>query len=217
MNKSRVLAAQNWHSCSGTYMCALVETMGGKREQTTHQVFPNFMGGRGRDRRMKSSKEEYGTARRKSRTFSKPNCFSSAMETVEWMSSWATEADVDACCGVANGIHFAAFPIAMLCGGRAEGSKGKGREGGYQRHVDGDTDDSVVYVEDDRLQRGRAPLCYVNGPRTSWLRPQAGLATHSSPSNLIPRNRQPATTRPHLSSTLLGPSLSPYFSQYLPE
>ena len=163
---------------------------------------------------MKSSKEENGTARRKSRTFSKPNCFSSAMETVEWMSSWATEADVDACCGVANGIHFAAFPIAMLCGGRAEGSKGKGREGGYQRHVDGDTDDSVVYVEDDRLQRGRAPLCYVNGPRTSWLRPQAGLATHSSPSNLIPRNRQPATTRPHLSSTLLGPSLSPYFSQY---
>lgn len=216
MNKSRVLAAQNWHSCSGTYMCALVETMGGKRVQTTHQVFPNFYG-RGRDRRMKSSKEEYGTARRKSRTFSKPNCFSSAMETVEWMSSWATEADVDACCGVANGIHFAAFPIAMLCGGRAEGSEGGEGEG---RGVS----------ETRRWRHGRQRGLRRGRPTTAresaallcewpshWLRPQAGLATHSSASNLIPRNRQPATTRPHLSSTLLGPSLSPYFSQYLPE
>ncbi len=138
----------------------------GRKESANDAPGVSKLYGRGRDRKKKSSKEENGTARRKSRTFSKPNCFSSAMETVEWMSSWATEADVDACCGVANGIHFAAFPIAMLCGGRAEGSEGKGEGGGYQRHVDGDTDDSVVYVEDDRLQRGRAPLCYVNGPRT---------------------------------------------------
>ena len=121
MNKSRVLAAQNWHSCSGTYMCAsLVETMRGKRVQSDAPGVSKLYE-RGRDRKKKSSKEENGTARRKPRTFSKPNCFSSAMETVEWMSSWATEADVDACCGVANGIHFAAFPIAMLCGGGAEG------------------------------------------------------------------------------------------------
>ena len=40
------------------------------------------------------------------------------MEWVEWTVSWATAEDDGVCCGVANDIHLAAFPIAMLAGGR---------------------------------------------------------------------------------------------------
>lgn len=61
------------------------------------------------------SRGEWGL-RCESRTFSKPNCFWSAMEIVVWRVSWATEEDVGVCCGVANDIHLAAFPIAMVGG-----------------------------------------------------------------------------------------------------
>lgn len=46
------------------------------------------------------------------------------MEWVEWTVSWSTADDDGVCWGVANDIHFAAFPIAMLCGdgGVSEGA-----------------------------------------------------------------------------------------------
>jgi len=70
-----------------------------------------------------------GRPRRKSRTFSKPNCFSSAMETVDWAVSSATDADAGVCWAVANGIHFAAFPIAIAVWHGGREWEGKGREG----------------------------------------------------------------------------------------
>ena len=94
-------------------------------------MFPNYRRAR-RGGRVNGG-ERAGELRRKSRTFSKPNCFLSAMETVEWTVSWATDVDVGVCCGVANGIHLAAFPIA-IGGWRREG-EGRGHEGGYQREV----------------------------------------------------------------------------------
>jgi hypothetical protein len=65
------------------------------------------------------------------RTFSKPNCFSSAMSTVDWAVSEATDEGAGVCCGVANGIHFAAFPIAIACvAARRRGRGAKGRRKG---------------------------------------------------------------------------------------
>ena len=59
---------------------------------------------------------------RRSRTFSKPNCFSSAMASVGSRVVWVEVGDVVVDCGVANDIHFAAFPIAILGGdGEMEG------------------------------------------------------------------------------------------------
>jgi hypothetical protein len=59
------------------------------------------------------------------RTFSKPNCFSSAKETAGWKVSCVTDEEVGVCWVVANDIHLAAFPIAMVCGGGGvlEGSR----------------------------------------------------------------------------------------------
>ena len=47
------------------------------------------------------------------------------MEWVEWTVSGATADDDGVCWGVANDIHLAAFPIAMLCGdgGVSEGAR----------------------------------------------------------------------------------------------
>lgn len=120
-------------------------------------------GGVSRQRRRRTG----GEARRKSRTFSKPNCFSSAMETVDWTVSWATDVDVGVCCGVANGIHLAAFPIAIA--GWRRGRVGRGQEGGgYQRHVDGDADDSVVEVNGRQLVQGWVVLS--SGVSAPWPR-----------------------------------------------
>ena len=54
---------------------------------------------------------------RRSRTFSRPNCFSSGMASVGSRVVWGEMGDAVVCWGVANDIHFAAFPIAMIGGG----------------------------------------------------------------------------------------------------
>jgi hypothetical protein len=70
-----------------------------------------------------------------------------------WTVSWATAEDDGDCWVVANDIHLAAFPIAMLSGAR-------GVIGGWV-----DTDDSMAEVGDDlnshssmNCRAGRAPL-----------------------------------------------------------
>ena len=73
----------------------------------------------GHQRRSEQSGERRA---RRSRTFSKPNCFSSAIANVGSRVVWGEEEDA-VCWGVANDIHLAAFPIAMLGGdGELEGT-----------------------------------------------------------------------------------------------
>ena len=79
------------------------------------------------------------------------------METVDWTVSWSTDEDAGVCCGVANGIHLAALPIAIATW-RREGVGGRG----YRRHVDINADDGVVDVKEEDyvgvLERGERPL-----------------------------------------------------------
>jgi hypothetical protein len=76
------------------------------------------------------------------------------METVDWTVSWATDVEVGVCCGVANGIHLAAFPIAIAAWRR----EGVGRGRGYQRQVDSDADESVVKAIRGAVERSERPF-----------------------------------------------------------
>ena len=60
---------------------------------------------------------------RRSRTFSRPNCFSSAMASVGSRVDCEEMGEDGVCWGVVNDIHFAALPMAMLVA--AECRKGR--------------------------------------------------------------------------------------------
>jgi hypothetical protein len=114
-----VLGVRNWRNCVGQMT---VENVGRKdircgASAATNNA-PSISKLQGMEKKSERERErELGWKRKsKSRTFSKPNCFSSAMEWDEWSVSWATAEGDCVCWGVANDIHLAAFPIAMLCG-----------------------------------------------------------------------------------------------------